>query len=215
MWGRGPIGSNGACLFHSLQGFSHSLRYPHSSESFWCSFPSGGFVYVLGPCGSLQWTLLSGWEFLLLQPQPPQVFSISGLRLYFPTLGPWVAPSVSIPSCSSRFICMWMLDHLVWNPKSTTLPGPPATALLWVLSTQLPVSTPPTGLNECFFFTSLVVGCPYSSIFCQFWLFFVFKFVVVLLVVQGGTVCVYLHLHLGWKSIFLFKNILKNDWSKQ
>ena len=28
-----------------------------------------------------------------------------------------------------------------------------------------------------------------SSIFCQFWLFFVFKFVVVLLVVGGGTVC--------------------------
>ena len=35
-----------------------------------------------------------------------------------------------------------------------------------------------------------VVGLPYSSIFWQFWLFFVFKFVVVLLfVVQGGTVC--------------------------
>ena len=39
----------------------------------------------------------------------------------------------------------------------------------------LPVSAPPTGLDECFFFNSLVVGLPYSSIFCQFWLFFVFK----------------------------------------
>ena len=39
----------------------------------------------------------------------------------------------------------------------------------------LPVSAPPTGLDECFFFISLVVGLPYSSIFCQFWLFFVFK----------------------------------------
>ena len=49
---------------------------------------------------------------------------------------------------------------------------------------------PPTGLNECFFFNSLVVGLPYSSIFCQFWWFFVFKFVVFLLmVVRGGTVC--------------------------
>ena len=36
-------------------------------------------------------------------------------------------------------------------------------------------------LVECFFFNSLVVGLPYSLIFCQFWLFFVFKFVVVLL----------------------------------
>ena len=39
----------------------------------------------------------------------------------------------------------------------------------------LPISAPPTGLDECFFFISLVVGLPYSSIFCQFWLFFVFK----------------------------------------
>ena len=50
---------------------------------------------------------------------------------------------------------------------------------------------PPTGLGECFFFISLVVGLSYSSIFCQFWLFFVFKFVVLLLVVLvgGGTMC--------------------------
>ena len=39
---------------------------------------------------------------------------------------------------------------------------------------QLPVSTPSTGLGECFFFISLVVGLPCSSIFCQFWLFFCF-----------------------------------------
>ena len=41
----------------------------------------------------------------------------------------------------------------------------------------------PTGLDECFFFNFLVVRHPYSSIFCQFWLFFVFKFVVLLVVV--------------------------------
>ena len=39
----------------------------------------------------------------------------------------------------------------------------------------LPVSAPPMGLDECFFLISLVVGLSYSSIFCQFWLFFVFK----------------------------------------
>ena len=33
----------------------------------------GGFVYILEPCGSLQWTLLWGWKFLPL-PQPPQIF---------------------------------------------------------------------------------------------------------------------------------------------
>ena len=36
---------------------------------------------------------------------------------------------------------------------------------------QLPVSVPPTGLDECFFFISLVVRLPYSSILCQFCLF--------------------------------------------
>ena len=67
--------------------------------------------------------------------------------------------------------------------------GPPTPALLQVFSAQLPVSAPPTGLDECVFFISLVVRVPYSSIFCQFWLFFVVKFVVVLLlVVQGDTV---------------------------
>ena len=76
------------------------------------------------------------------------------------------------------------------SPKSTTFLGPPAATLLGVLSAQLPISTPPTGLDECFFFNSLVVVFPYSSIFWQFWWFFVFKFVDVhLLVVRGGTVC--------------------------
>ena len=39
---------------------------------------------------------------------------------------------------------------------------------------QLSVSAPPTGVDECFFFIFLVAGLPYSSIFCQFWLFFLF-----------------------------------------
>ena len=76
------------------------------------------------------------------------------------------------------------------RPPTATSLGLPAAALLRVLSTRLPISSPRTSLDECVFFISLVVRLPYSSIFCQFWLFFVFKFVVVfLLVVQGGTVC--------------------------
>ena len=53
-------------------------------------------------------------------------------------------------------------------PPAAASLGPPATALPRVLS------GPPTGLDECVFFNSLVVGLPYSSIFCQFWLVFVF-----------------------------------------
>ena len=55
----------------------------------------GGFVYVVEPCGSLQRPLLWGWEFLLQLPQPPQVFSIIGLRLYFLVLELWVARFVT------------------------------------------------------------------------------------------------------------------------
>ena len=55
----------------------------------------GGFVCILGPCRSLQWTLLWGWEFLLLPPESPQVFSLRGLRLYFPTLELRVGQSVT------------------------------------------------------------------------------------------------------------------------
>ena len=40
---------------------------------------------------------------------------------------------------------------------------------------HLPVSSPPASLDECFFFISLIVGLLWGSIFCQFWLFFVFK----------------------------------------
>ena len=47
-------------------------------------------------------------------------------------------------------------------PQPTTSLGPPAPTLLRVLSTQLPISVPPSGLDECFFFISLVVGLPYS-----------------------------------------------------
>ena len=64
---------------------------------------------------------------------------------------------------------------------------------------QLPVPAPPTGLDECFFFISLVVGLPYSSIFCQFWLLFVFKLLSFFWLCEEAQ-CVCLCLHLGRKS---------------
>ena len=88
----------------------------------------GGFVYVLGPCGSLQRTLLWSWEFLLLPSQPSQVFSLSGLKLYFPVLEPWAAQSVA----GSASCC---LAHPA--PQSTSLLGLPA-AILPTLVLQPP-----------------------------------------------------------------------------
>ena len=77
----------------------------------------------------------------------------------------------------------------------------PATALPRVLSTPLPVSAPPTDLDECFFFISLVVRLPYSSIFCQFWWFFVFKLLSFFWLCEEVQ-CVYLCLHLGQNGGF-------------
>ena len=67
----------------------------------------------------------------------------------------------------------------------------------------LPISAPPTGLDEYFFFNSLPVRFPYSSIFWQFWLFSVLKFVVVLLLaVRGSTVC--LPMRPSWPEVLSF-----------
>ena len=126
----------------------------------------GGLVHALGPCGSPQWTLLWGWEFLLLPPKPPLVFSIRGLRLYFRMLELFVLSPVP-PAAALLASCSFAYPA----PQAATLLGPPAVTLLRVLSAGLPISAPPTGLDECFFFISLVVRLPYSSIFCQCWLF--------------------------------------------
>ena len=87
-------------------------------------------------------------------------------------------------------------------PQSATSLGPPAANLPSVLSTRLPVCAPPTSLDEGFFFISLVVGLPYSLIFCQFWLLFVFKLLSFWLCEE--VQCVYLHLHLGFPAYFLY-----------
>ena len=95
----------------------------------------------------------------------PQVFVVRGFEALFPCT---VALGCAICLAPQLFLPV----HLHAN---VGLPGPPATTLPRVLSAWLPISVPPTGLDEFFFFNSLVVGLPYSSIFWQFWLFFVFN----------------------------------------
>ena len=110
---------------------------------------------------------------------PHRCYQSEVLRLYFP--------------CTRTLSCVVCLTPQLFLPVyphvNVGTPGPPAATSPRVLSAQRPVSTPPSGQDECFFFNTLVVGLPYSLIFCQFWLFFVFKFVaVLLLVVHEGTV---------------------------
>ena len=144
------------------------------------------------------------------------MFSIRGLTLYFPALEPWVVWSASLPP---PFLPVYLWANVgpqglpattLWGLLAAAWPAPfhnpPAR---WVHQTppcrtsfppQLPVSAPPMGLDECFFFISLVVGLPYSLIFCQFWLSFVFKLLLSFFWLCKEAQCVYLCLHLGWKS---------------
>ena len=126
-----------------------------------------------------------------MSPQPPQEFSIRGLRLYFRTLEPWVTrfaslpavlPSLSVHECGASGVLPAALPapfsaslspalsvYLCANagPQGllvVRLPAPfvphsaslgPATAT-GVLSTLVPLSAPPNGLDVCFFFIYLV-----------------------------------------------------------
>ena len=117
---------------------------------------------------------------------PHRCFQSEALRLYFPAPEPWVVwshspivpPGLSAHECGTAWSTSHRLAHLVYH------------LALCPLCPSCLFSPPPTSLVECFFFNSLVVRLPYSLIFCQFWLFIVFRFVIVLLlVVRGGTVC--------------------------
>ena len=103
----------------------------------------------------------------------PTVFSVRGSESLFPLTG-----TLGCVVCLTPQLFLPVFLHKTVGPAC-----PPAIALPQVLSTWLLVCAPPAGLDECFFFNSLVVGLPYRSIFWQFWLFFVFKFVDVLLLV--------------------------------
>ena len=142
----------------------------------------------------------------------PKGFSIRGLRLYFPKLEPWVGQSVWLPPpFPPVYLCENVGPHgllaaawpaLFHSPPPRwvqQLPHRRESSLPW-----LPISAPPAGLDECFFFNSLVVGLSYSSIFCQFWLFFVFKLLLSFFWLWEEAQCVYLRLHLGWKPTSIF-----------
>ena len=139
---------------------------------------------------------------------PHRFFQSEVLRLYLPTLEFWVVWSCSPGLPPSLSACKYgtshyASSHLPWSASHCIArAGPPAATLLRILS------APPTSLDECFFFNFLAVGFRHISIFQQSWLFFVFKFVGVLLLVVGGGK-VYLPISPSWPAVLAisFKNL--------
>ena len=128
----------------------------------------GGPVHALGPCGSLQPPLLWGWEFLLLLPQPPQVFSIRGLRLYFHALEPWVAWSALLSHQTSRFIYAQNWGRRVHQPPRSGVcqlqPGLPCSTIHHLAgSASCHVASPAARLHPSYqsgwMFLLYLLGC--------------------------------------------------------
>ena len=149
----------------------------------------GGFVYILGPSGSLQWTLLWGWEFLP-SLQSPQIFTARGFETLFPhtgTLGCMVclAPQLFLP-----VICMQMWDCPVLQPLTcyaSSLPGCLSLLLLLVWMNVSSLTPWLSGFHTVWFSGSSGYFLFLNLLLSFFWLF-------------KETKYIYLHLHLGQKS---------------
>ena len=157
--------------------------------------PRGGrgrSVYILSPCRPFMQSLLKIWQYLP-PPQPLLVFTVRSYRdlsswhwnpvLCHSGLGLRMLHSQSTPPNFYPPHVNLGLPILLQPPLHVTL-------CLFASPSQLHISAPPTLLDECGFFKSLVVGHYYSSILGQFWMLFVLRLVVILLVVaQGSEVC--------------------------
>ena len=103
MWGRGREGAMAlAPLSAGLQSLPllHTIKLgPSGADS-----RVGGLVHALGPCGFLR-TSPVRLEFLLLPPQPPWAFSITGLRIS-PMLEPWVSGLLRSPPFVPVYLCV-------------------------------------------------------------------------------------------------------------
>ena len=176
-------------LSHQLSGTSPTTH--KQIGPFLCWF-LGGWDCVHS--GTLWGSLMNSPVRLGVSPTTatPTGLTVRGFEALFPCDRTQGCVSVLLPSCSSQFICTQMWDHLVHQP-------PPfhESSLPW-----LPVSAPPTSFNEYFFFNSLVVGLPYSSIFWQSGYFLFLNLLLSFFWLCEEAKYIYLHLHLGQKPVF-------------
>ena len=126
----GGIGEGPMLLPWLIPAFSYFPQLPTSWMCpFRCWFPVAGFVYILGPCGPLQWTLLWNWEWEFLPlPQASQIFTVRGFE--------------ALPSCAGTLGCMVCDTPQLFLPAylhtNVGYPGLPATTLSCVLTKLAP-----------------------------------------------------------------------------
>ena len=189
-WGEGPRGSNGPC--YTLCRISVTPSSTHNQIGpLWCWFLS-------------VWACACSRPLWVSPTNSPVSLGVSAAAASTPT-GVFNQRFEALYPCARALGCMVSFPPPLFLPiylcENVEPQGLPATDLWGLLAAawpalfhnpppcwvrqpppchessqpRLPVSTPPTSLDECFFFISLVVRLPYRSIFCQFWLFFVFK----------------------------------------
>ena len=181
--GEGSRGSNGACS--TLCRFSVTPSATHNQiEPFWCWFPSGCACAHSRPL----WVSPTNSP-VRLGVSPAATSTPTGVfnqmfEALFPRAGalgcevcfappPFLPVYLCVNVGPRGLLAAAALPAPFHNPPPRWVHQPPPYRESSL--PQLPISAPPTGLDECFFFISLVVELPYSSIFCQFWLCFVFK----------------------------------------
>ena len=189
MWGRCQKGNN--ATFSAFTPFS--VTSPTSpmtgapiAVALVASLRVGKLAYILGWWGPFKQNLLKDWQFVL-PPQPPLAFT-EVMKFYFPgagTLGCTVWPGAGFTH-STVVLPGFNLPHMNVGLPVPLLPPP-----FWCHSASsppwLPSSSPPANLDEYGFFKPLVVWLLYSLMFWQFWVLFVLRLVVILLVVVWGV----------------------------
>ena len=154
----------------------------------------GEFVFGLGPYGPFQWPLLRDRQ-VLPPPHPPLVISARSYEVLFPGTGTPVCPGCPGAGIAhSQGIPPNFIHHMQGDCLVVATSPLPCCCHTSSSPPWLCVSAPPTCLDEYGFFKSLVVGLPYSSISWHFWVFFVLRLVVILLMVCRKVKRVYLHL---------------------
>ena len=203
--GEGPRGSNGTCS--TLCQISVTPTTTHNQIGpLWCWFLSGWACACPRPLWVSPRTSPVRLGVSCCHLNPHGCFQSEVLGLISPSWSPGLhslfrSPAVP-PGLSAR---MWGLGVWYYLQLPHCLSCSAIRGLAGSARPQLPISAPPTGLDEYVFFISLVVGLPYSSIFCQFWLFFVFKLLLSFFWLCEEAQCVYLRLHLGQSlSCFFF-----------